>query len=153
MEHPTRKAVFRAKEDFELKNRRAREDYEKAIYRAVADGIDHIYYKYPWNYERFMELRDGVLDSTNRLLQRGDYNHPDLLSLKDNNMDGLALNVLKGWRLSSLLSEYERPQDIQIYAHMSEYIHCKQEDRRGESDDKRSEKRGEKRGRSESSQD
>ena len=107
MTAPTRKAAFRARENYDVAIRRIQEDYELEMYRAIADGIDWYYNRFPWKYEPFMELRDAILNDA-RLLIAGNKTNPVLEAIHDNDFDLIAKPHIRGVSsLSALLEEYK----------------------------------------------
>lgn len=108
MEAPARKAVFRAQQNYEIGMKRLQEDYDLAMYRAAADGMDFLYMRYRWNHDRFMEIRQSVLDEVNAALAR-DRRDQAILQMHENNFDLLARRVFRNpsYRLSDLLREAE----------------------------------------------
>lgn len=108
MEPPARKAVYRAQQNYEIGLKRLQEDYNLAMYRAAADGLDHLYLRFKWNHDRFMEVRQCVLDELNTLLSRN-CRDDAILNMQDNNFDLLARRVFRNpsYRLSDLIREAE----------------------------------------------
>ena len=105
MDLVTRKAVYRAEQDYDIALKRIREDYERNIYRAAVDGLDQIYLRFRWNHDKFMDIRQTILDEINLLLKK-EWRHPSLLKLQENNFDLLAWRYFRGRiYLSDLLHE------------------------------------------------
>lgn len=94
---PLAKGLYRAREDYDIICRRALEDYEREAYRALADGLDWYYHRYPWRWESFNELRGQVLDDIREVFRRGDWRDAGLTALFDNNLDIIVQrHLLKG---------------------------------------------------------
>jgi len=110
---PIAKGLHRAREDYDTICRRALEDYEIQVYRALADGLDWYYHHYPWRRESFIELRCNVLDDIKELCRRGEWRDAGLIALFDNNFDIIMQrHLLRGIpSFSCLLQECVRVQE------------------------------------------